>query len=59
MHFVNEIPDGGRIIDQKAVYVDRRHAGNSSEKSYAEAEHIILPRAVESVAAKIIQGEDL
>ncbi len=60
VHFVNEIPDGGKIIDQKAVYVEPGDTPEILQKRVMqEAEHIILPRAVESVAAKIIQGEDL
>ncbi len=58
VHFVNEIPDGGKIIDQKAVRV---HEGDTAEdlqkRVMAEAEHIILPQAVENVALMIKNGE--
>ena len=58
VHFVNEIPDGGKIIDQKAVRV---HEGETAEdlqkRVMAEAEHIILPQAVENVALMIKNGE--
>lgn len=58
VHFVNEIPDGGRIIDQRAVRV---HEGDTAEdlqkRVMAEAEHIILPQAVENVALMIKNGE--
>ena len=54
VHFVNEIPDGGRIIDQKAVYVQE---GDTPEvlqrRVMEEAEWIILPRAVEKVSAEL------
>ena len=54
VHFVNEIPDGGRIIMQKAVEVQE---GDTPEilqrRVMEEAEWIILPRAVEKVAATI------
>ncbi len=58
VHFVNEIPDGGKIIDQRAVRV---HEGDTAEdlqkRVMAEAEHIILPQAVENVALMIKNGE--
>ena len=54
VHFVNEIPDGGRIIDQKAVYVQE---GDTPEvlqrRVMEEAEWIILPRAVEKVSNEL------
>ncbi len=54
VHFVNEIPDGGRIIAQKAVYVEE---GDTPEvlqrRVMEEAEWIILPEAVEKVSASI------
>ena len=54
VHFVNEIPDGGRIILQKAVEV---RAGDTPEvlqrRVMEEAEWKILPRAVELVAHEI------
>ena len=53
-HFVNEIPDGGEIITQKAVYVQE---GDTPEvlqrRVMEEAEWIILPRSAEMVAARI------
>lgn len=55
VHFVNEIPDGGRIIMQKAVDVLE---GDTPEilqqRVMAQAEHIILPRAVQQVCADIL-----
>ena len=58
VHFVNKIPDGGKIIDQRAVRV---HEGDTAEdlqkRVMAEAEHIILPQAVENVALIIKNGE--
>ena len=53
VHFVNEIPDGGRIIAQKAVEV---LAGDTPEilqkRVMEQAEWVILPRAVEKVCAE-------
>ncbi len=54
VHFVNDIPDGGRIIMQKAVEV---HDGDTPEalqqRVMREAEWIILPMAVEKIAKRI------
>ena len=47
VHFVNEIPDGGRIILQKAVEILPGDTPESLQKRVMEqAEWIILPRAV-------------
>ena len=55
VHFVNEIPDGGEIIMQKAVEVKD---GDTPEilqrRVMEEAEWILLPKAVEKVAEKIV-----
>ena len=51
MHFVNEIPDGGKIILQKAVEVKEDDTPESLQKRVMEeAEWIILPKAVEMIA---------
>lgn len=56
VHFVNEIPDGGRIIAQKAVEVLPGDSPETLQKRVMEqAEWIILPQAAESVAAEIIK----
>lgn len=56
VHFVNEIPDGGRIIAQKAVEVLPGDSPETLQKRVMEqAEWIILPQAAESVAADIIK----
>ncbi len=58
VHFVNEVPDGGRIIDQRAVYV---RDGDTPEvlqrRVMEEAEWIILPRAAEKVSKEIMEGK--
>ena len=58
VHFVNEIPDGGEIIMQKAVSVCE---GDTPEvlqqRVMREAEWIILPAAAEKVCAEIISKE--
>ena len=51
VHFVNEIPDGGDIIAQKAVDVLSGDTPEILQKRVMEqAEWIILPKAVEDVA---------
>ena len=54
VHFVNEIPDGGKIIAQKAVYVEEGDTPEVLQRRVMEqAEWIILPEAVEKVCSKI------
>ncbi len=54
VHFVNEIPDGGRIIAQKAVKVREGDTPGTLQKRVMRlAEWKILPEAVESVARSI------
>ena len=54
VHFVNEIPDGGEIIMQKAVYIEDGDTPEILQKRVMEqAEWIILPQAVEKVSEKI------
>ncbi|MDD5833533.1 MAG: phosphoribosylglycinamide formyltransferase [Clostridiales bacterium] len=58
VHFVNEIPDGGRIILQKAVAVRSGDTPEILQKRIMEqAEWKILPRAAEKVAAMIASGK--
>lgn len=55
VHFVNEIPDGGEIILQKAVYVEENDTPETLQKRVMEnAEWQILPQAVELVSKRII-----
>ena len=58
VHFVNEIPDGGEIIMQKAVYVQEGDTPEILQKRVMEqAEWIILPQAAEAVSKKILNKE--
>ena len=58
VHFVNEIPDGGAIIYQKAVEIKDGDTPEILQKRVMEqAEWILLPRAVEEISAKIGRGE--
>ena len=50
MHFVNEIPDGGEIILQKAVKINENDTPETLQKRVMRlAEWKILPEAVELV----------
>ena len=54
VHFVNEIPDGGRIIMQKAINVEEGDTPEILQKRVMEnAEWIILPASAEKVCRKI------
>ena len=54
VHFVNEIPDGGEIIAQKAVDVLPGDTPEILQKRVmTQAEWILLPRAVEEVSAAL------
>ena len=55
VHFVNEIPDGGEIIMQKAVAIEDGDTPETLQKRVMrEAEWIILPKAVEKVCNELI-----
>jgi len=55
VHFVNEIPDGGEIIDQEPVRVEDGDTPEVLQRRVMEqAEWIILPRAVEKVCASML-----
>ena len=56
VHFVNEIPDGGEIIAQKAVEVLDGDTPEILQKRVMEqAEWIILPQAVEKISAALVE----
>ena len=55
VHFVNEIPDGGEIVMQKAVEIEDGDTPEVLQRRVMErAEWKILPAAVEKVSAEII-----
>lgn len=57
VHFVNEIPDGGQIIMQKAVAVEDGDTPETLQKRVMEqAEWIILPQATEAISRDIAGG---
>ena len=60
VHFVNEIPDGGKIIAQKAVEILDGDTPEVLQKRVMEqAEWIILPRAVEKVSSDISKSKEV
>ncbi len=55
VHFVNEVPDGGRIIAQKAVDILDGDTPEILQKRVMEqAEWILLPKAAEQVSAQLL-----
>ena len=56
VHFVNEIPDGGRILLQKAVEIEPGDTPEVLQRRVMEqAEWKLLPRAAEMVSAQIME----
>ncbi len=54
VHFVNEIPDGGEIIAQKAVYIEEGDTPETLQRRVMEqAEWLLLPEAAEKVCASL------
>ncbi len=54
VHFVNEIPDGGQIIAQKAVAIEENDTPETLQRRVMEqAEWLLLPQAAELVCAKM------
>lgn len=58
VHYVNEIPDGGKIILQKSVSIKEGDTPEILQKRVMEkAEWIILPKACELVAKEILKDK--
>ena len=54
VHFVNEIPDGGEIIAQKAVCIEENDTPETLQRRVMEqAEWILLPQAAEAVCSQL------
>lgn len=59
VHFVNEIPDGGNIIMQKAVYIEDGDTPEILQKRVMEqAEWKILPESCELLCQKFIKEKN-
>lgn len=58
VHLVNEIPDGGKILKQKAVYIEDGDTPEILQRRVMEqAEWILLPEACEGIAKQLDEGE--
>ena len=58
VHYVNEIPDGGQIIAQKAVEILEGDTPETLQRRVMEqAEWVLLPKAVEEISEKLVRGE--
>lgn len=56
VHYVNDIPDGGKIILQKAVEIEEGDTPEILQKRVMkQAEWILLPEAAEIVAERILK----
>ena len=59
VHYVNEIPDGGKIIAQKAVEIQDGDTPEILQKRVMEqAEWILLPGAVQQISEEIRKGKE-
>ena len=59
VHFVNEVPDGGRILLQKAVDILPDDTPETLQRRVMEqAEWKLLPQAVQMVAQEIRKGKE-
>ena len=59
VHYVNEIPDGGKILLQKAVDILPDDTAETLQRRVMEqAEWILLPKAAELVSAKLLKEKE-
>ena len=59
VHLVNEIPDGGRILLQKAVEVQPGDTPEALQRRVMEqAEWVLLPQAAELLSAELVKGRE-
>jgi phosphoribosylglycinamide formyltransferase-1 len=59
VHFVNEVPDGGEIIAQKAVAIRKNDTPETLQRRVMEqAEWKLLPRAAELVSREIVKSRN-
>lgn len=59
VHLVNEIPDGGRILLQKAVPVEPGDTAETLQRRVMEqAEWVLLPEAAELMSKQIVEEEE-
>ena len=59
VHYVNEVPDGGQILLQKAVEIQPGDTPETLQRRVMEqAEWVLLPQAAELVAQRICQEKE-
>ena len=59
VHYVNEVPDGGKIILQKAVGILPGDTPEILQRRVMEqAEWVLLPQAAETVAAQLVREKE-
>ena len=59
VHLVNEVPDGGRILAQKAVAVEPGDTPETLQRRVmVEAEWVLLPQTVEWLSQRIASGQE-
>lgn len=58
VHFVNEVPDGGAIIAQRAVEVKADDTAESLQARILEVEHELLPYCVEMLCLGKVEKQD-
>ncbi len=59
VHLVNEVPDGGKILLQKAVEVQPDDTPQTLQRRVMEqAEWVLLPQATEMMAAKLAKEQE-
>lgn len=57
VHLVNEVCDGGRILEQGTVRVDDDDTPQSLQgRILKEVEHVIYPRTIERLSSQIVQS---
>lgn len=57
MHFVNEVPDGGAIIAQRAVDVEDGDTPELLQARILKVEHMLLPYCVKKLCeGKVIKN---
>ena len=58
VHFVNEVPDGGAIIAQRAVEVEDGDTAESLQARILEVEHELLPYCVKQLCLGNVTKDD-
>lgn len=57
VHFVDEVVDGGEIIEQSKVTIEPDDTLQSLEAKVHTAEHMLLPKVINDLSQKILLGD--